>query len=189
PFGAGGNLPSGGVANNVVAYFQGQVLASDAIVSMANPTFSDARAKKVLGRSSGEQDLRTLDQLQVTDFAWIDQVNGPKGTQKKVIAQQVEKVLPNAVSRVSRPIPNIYENAAAVQFDSAHHELTLTTRKPHGLVRGDHVDVFTDSGDLTKVEVLAVPAPDSFVLADEKEARKAFVYGKWVDDFRVVDYD
>jgi hypothetical protein len=185
------NAPTqdGSVASATIAYFQGQVVSSDAICSMANPTFSDARAKKILGRSSGEQDLTTLDRLQITDFRWIDQAKGNTGVHKKVIAQEVEKVLPDAVSRLSKAIPSVYQHASTVNFDSNQKQLTLSLTKAHDLQPGDEVDVYTDRGDLQKTKVLRTPSAESFTIASEFDAKKAFVYGKWVNDYRVVDYD
>jgi hypothetical protein len=187
--GNGAGVPDGNLASFVVAYFDGDTVSSRSVFSMQTPTFSDARAKTVLGRSAGAEDLQTLDRLQVTDYRWIDQIKGPKGVQKKVIAQEVEKVLPNAVSCVRRPIPNLYQKAAAVQFDAQRGQLTLRLDQAHELQPGDRVQIYTDRGDLTEAKVLAVPATNTFIVAHDKEAKEAFVYGKWVDDFRVVDYD
>jgi hypothetical protein len=185
------NAPTqdGNVASATIAYFQGQVVSSDAICSMSNPTFSDARAKKILGRSSGQQDLTTLDRLQITDFSWIDQTKGNTGVHKKVIAQEVEKVLPDAVSRLSKAIPSIYQHASGVRYDSNQKLLTLSLNKAHDLQPGDEVDVYTEQGDLQKTKVLRTPSAESFTIASEFDAKKAFVYGKWVNDYRVVDYD
>jgi len=185
------NAPTqdGAVAAATIAYFQGQVVSTEAICSMLNPTFSDARAKKILGRSSGEQDLTTLDRLQITDFRWIDQTKGNTGVHKKVIAQEVEKVLPVAVSRISKAIPSIYQHASGVSYDSNQKQLTLSLNQAHDLQPGDEVDVYTEQGDLQKTKVLRTPSAESFTMASEFDAKKAFVYGKWVNDYRVVDYD
>ena len=185
------NAPTqdGTAASATIAYFEGQVVASDAVCSMSNPSFSDSRAKNVVGRSSGAQDLEILDRIQVTDFRWIDQTKGNSGIQKKVIAQEVEKILPNAVSRVEKAIPNVYQRAATVAFDSKQQRLSVSLNKAHEFQTGDEVDVYTDSGDLTKTRVLATPSANTFVIAAKGEAKEAFVYGKWVNDYRVVDYD
>jgi hypothetical protein len=67
--------------------------------------------------------------------------------------------------------------------------VTLRTGKPHDFKQGDLVDVFTDTGDLIKREVVATPSPETFTVACEGTPTSAFVYGKWVDDYRMVDYD
>ena len=174
---------------DVVGYFDGGVIASGSVASQENPTFSDIRAKTVLKRSSGAEDLVLLDQIQVTDFRWIDQARNSSSVQKKVIAQEVEQVLPNAVSRMAKAVPNVYQNASAVAYDAQQSQLTLTVNKAHDFQPGDQVDVFTDTGDLTKAEVLAVGSTNQFTIASKFPAKEAFVYGKWVEDYRVVDYD
>src|SRR5206468_9821459 len=122
------------------------IVSSQSIFSMQTPTFSDARAKTIVRRSSGQEDLQTLDRIQITDFRWIDQTKGNTGIHKKVIAQEVEEVLPNAVSRVTKLIPNIYQQAASMSYDAKQHRLTVSINKAHNLQTGDQVDVYTDRG-------------------------------------------
>jgi len=61
--------------------------------------FSDERSKIVHGVSNSENDLKIINEIEITDFNYIDPVKG-SGNQKKVIAQQVEKVYPSAVSLI-----------------------------------------------------------------------------------------
>ena len=187
--GNGAGVPDGNAAGNIIAYFEGDIVSSYSIFSMQNPTFSDARAKTIVRRSSGQEDLQTLDRIQITDFRWIDQTKGNTGIHKKVIAQEVEEVLPNAVSHVTKVIPNLYQQAASLSYDAKQHHLTVSINKAHNLQTGDQVDVYTDRGDLTKAKVLDIPSTNAFTVASEFEPKEGFVYGKWVNDYRVVDYD
>jgi hypothetical protein len=173
----------------VSAYFDGDVVAQVSVVSMNVTSWSDARAKNILGRSNSLEDLLKLDQLQITDYKWIDQKEDGGRVQKKVIAQEVEKVLPNAIKQMRKAIPNVYARATEVRYDPVSRRLTLTVAKPHDFKVGDKVDVFTERGDLIETPVLATPSPTTFVIVSEKGASGAFVYGKWVDDYRMVDYD
>jgi hypothetical protein len=68
--------------------------------------------------------------------------------------------------------------------------LTLTVPKPHGFAVGDMVRIIVaDAGSVEK-PVASVIDSRTFVLAGvEKAPGKVFVFGKKVDDFRVVDYD
>lgn len=152
-------------------------------------SWSDARAKRILRRSNSQEDLDLLKRIKITDYQWIDQVEDQGRVHKKVIAQEVEEVLPDAVSRMRKPIPNVYANAVKLEYDSAGKTLTVCLDKAHHFSAGDKVRVFTDKGDLDEVEVLVVPTPGSFTISCETEPSRAFVYGKWVDDYRKVDYD
>jgi hypothetical protein len=88
-----------------------------------------------------------------------------------------------------KALPSVYANATEVQYDPFSHRLILTVAKPHDFKVGDKVNIFTERGDLIETPVLATPSPNTFIVFSEKGAAKAFVYGKWVDDYRMVDYD
>ena len=156
---------------------------------MAVSSWSDARAKKVLGRSSGAHDLDTLNRIQITDYQWIDQNEDHGRHHKKVIAQQVEEIFPEAVARTEKAIPSVYEKATQVVYDATRHVLSFTLGKEHEFQPGDQVDIFTDRGDLKKAWVIETPTARTFTVAGTNEASGAFVSGKWVKDYRMVDYD
>ncbi len=172
---------------NVVAYFEGNTVTNGRVASQFVTSFSDGRAKKIISRSDGAEDLGKLNQLRITDYHWINQSTDGGKIHKKVIAQEVEKVLPNAITQMSQAIPNVYKKSTALNFESG--QLTLTVDQSHEFSVGDLVDVFTDAVELRKAKVLAVGSPTQFTIACEEEPKEAFVYGKWVDDFRTVDYD
>ena len=152
-------------------------------------SWSDARAKHILRRSDSREDLDLLNRIQITDYQWIDQMEDHGRVHKKVIAQEVEQVLPDAVSRMRKPIPNVYAKAVKLDYDPAAKALTVYLDKAHDFAAGDKIRMFTDKGDLDAAEVLFVSSPEIFVVFCEKEPSNAFVYGKWVDDYRKVDYD
>ncbi len=177
------------VTNSVVGFFDGDVMASQSLISMGSIQWSDARAKRILRRSDSREDLDLLKRIQITDYQWIDQLEDHGRVNKKIIAQEVEQVLPDAVSRMRKAIPNVYAKAVKVDYNSADKVLTVYLDKAHDFSTGDKVRMFTDQGDLDAAEVLSVASPDIFTVSCEKAATSAFVYGKWVDDYRMVDYD
>ena len=187
----GNNAPTQdiSVTNSVVGFFDGDVMASQSLISMGSIQWSDARAKRILRRSDSREDLDLLKRIQITDYQWIDQVEDHGRVNKKIIAQEVEQVLPDAVSRMRKAIPNVYAKAVKVDYDPATRALTVYLDKAHDFSAGDKVRMFTDQGDLDAAEVLSVPSPDIFTVSCEKAPASAFVYGKWVDDYRMVDYD
>jgi hypothetical protein len=95
-----------------------------------------------------------------------------------VIAQQVEKVFPQAVRKSESPIPDIFAEAAIT-----NGWVQLAT----DLTVGEKVKLLTKQGEI-QAAVTAVRA-DGFQVDTDVENGNVFVYGRIVDDFRVVDYD
>jgi hypothetical protein len=138
---------------------------------------SDKRVKNITQLSNNAQDLETLNNIQITDYTMKDVISEGNKKYKKVIAQQVEKVFPLAVGRTSNFIPNVYK------------KITLTNgRMPieNDLAVGDEVKLFMNDTQIN-VEVMAKDG-NTIKLATDYSG-EAFIYGKKVDDFRIVDYD
>jgi hypothetical protein len=108
--------------------------------------------------------------------------------QKKVIAQQVEQVYPQAVRQRREFVPDVYAMATVT---ASGDELILTMEKPHGLHPGDTVKLIDAHDGESNHAVLRVPDDRTFTLAagDQAPTDRLFVYGRRVDDFRVVDYE
>lgn len=140
--------------------------------------YSDERIKRVVGRSNPSKDLATLQGIEVTDYFYKDVVQHGVHPQKKVIAQQVERVFPQAVSRSTMVVPDILEEGA---FRDGW--VILKT----DLKAGDRVRLITDSEE--GVHDVLEAKGDSFRTAFKAAGDKVFVYGREVNDFRSVDYD
>jgi len=140
---------------------------------------SDERIKKVGGHSDGAADLKTLLGIEVTDYVFKDQIANGGQPQKKVIAQQVEKIFPQAVSQGTNTVPDIFKKAAIKDG-----WVSLTT----DLKKGDKVKLMDDKDAEAIHEVLEVKK-DKFRTAFKTEAKEVFVYGREVNDFRRVDYE
>lgn len=177
---------NGGNYSRVVAIFDGDILVDGDIASANGFTFSDARTKNILGRSEARKDLDILNKIRITDYRMIDRVTDDN-YYKKVIAQEVEEVFPQAVKTSRRVIPNIYEQAVNFRYEEG--QLTVTTGKLHDFASGDEVGLVTPEDPLAKFRVISVKDAHTFTVAAEKAPENVFVYGKYVDDFKSVDYD
>lgn len=139
---------------------------------------SDLRVKKDLQVSNGAADLEALLGIQITNYRFKDSMHLGSAPCKKVIAQQVESVFPQAVTKGSGEIPDIYQNATVrdgwVEIES-------------DLKAGEHVKLIDPKGE-SVVAVLEV-RPGAFRPEMDLKGDKVFVYGRQVDDFRRVDYD
>jgi hypothetical protein len=139
--------------------------------------FSDERIKRVAGRSDMQRDLAMLQDIEVTDYTYIDTVMNGSGKQKKVIAQQVEKVFPQAVNQSIDVVPDIYQKA---ELKDGWVQLATNLKK------GERVRLIGEK-EKGLYEVLEV-RDGAFRTAFLSEAEKVFVFGREVKDFRTVDY-
>ncbi len=173
----------------VSAYFEeGEVWVDSYLVAGNLTTTSDRRIKNIVGLSDHAADLTLLNRLRITDYTYIDQINNTPGVVKKIIAQEVEEVLPTAVTRSTKPIPNVYERATRVSFTNGL--VTVTMAKPHELpVTGGRLRLYTATNAALNPDVTVVDAHTVRFASTEAHANGLFVYGKYVDDFRSVDYD
>ncbi len=170
-----------GIVKGGSGSFSCAIYADGRVVAPEVDAFSDARLKHVEGISNGRQDLRTLMGIQITDYRMVDTVAEGTRQYKKVIAQQVERVYPQAVSRTSGTVPDIYTRAEAkagwIQF---------TKHLSPPLKVGDKVKLITGKSSALH-EVLEVK-PDGFRVKAPLDG-PVFVYGREVKDLRTVDYD
>ena len=166
---SGGTADPGG---NVSIYATDKVSAFELVLH------SDLRIKNVGGRSDNASDLSTLLGIEVTDYTYIDTLSKGRGKQKKVIAQQVEKVFPQAVNKQTDVVPDIYKKAS---LKDGWIEMKTDLKK------GERVRL-TDDKTTDVFEVLEV-AGGKFRTAFKPEGDKVFVYGREVKDFRTVDYE
>ena len=175
----------------IAAIFEGDVICNRHFFGIGLDTSSDARAKQILGMSDTAQDLATLMKLEVTDYRWIDRNLDGYRPHKRLIAQQVQSVFPQAVSisPMPKPIPSVYEMAAALKHDAKAQTLTITTKKAHDFKVGDRVDLFGDKTEMKETKVNAVVDEHRFVITCAEAPKSLFVYGKHVSDFHTVDYD
>lgn len=154
------------------------IWASNAIAGSHLVAHSDARIKNVIGASDSALDLDILNKIRITDYTHIDKIGQGDVPQKKVIAQQVEKVFPNAVGKSKGRVPDIYKMAKT---------------------SGGWVELETDLKVGERVRLIAEEKESSFDVLEVRDGAfrtefkplgdKVFVYGREVDDFRTVDYD
>ena len=166
------------------------IYASNAVYASEFDAYSDARIKDIVSVSNSSKDLEMLDALEVTDYTLKDKVKNGNKPFKKVIAQQVEIVYPQVVSKHVDFIPNVYavtskiektENGYLLSFANKHN-ISSTAKKLQLLIsEGTGLQEFDIVSRLSDYQVV--------IKAANLKADKAFVYGEEVDDFRTVDYE
>jgi hypothetical protein len=155
------------------------IWADNHIAAVEFNAFSDERIKNIQGRSDSASDLRTLLGIEITDYRYKDVIGKGNGAYKKVVGQQVEKVFPQAVSKQTDVVPDIYQQASIQDG-----WVTLTT----DLKKGERVKLITEKGEESIHEVLEA-TPDKFRVDFNREGDRVFVFGRQVNDFLTVDYD
>ncbi|NQX02505.1 tail fiber domain-containing protein, partial [bacterium] len=163
---------------NATVYFPHSIIADSRIKAGAFDVVSDVRIKNVQKISEGGEDLATLMKIQITDYLYKDEIANGKAPQKKVIAQQVETVFPQAVIQTTDSVPDLFKTAAV---KGGWVELATDLKK------GDRVKLIGKT-DQSVHEVLEV-RDGAFHPDGKMEDEQVFVYGREVNDFRSVDYD
>ncbi|HWE48406.1 MAG TPA: tail fiber domain-containing protein [Bryobacteraceae bacterium] len=139
---------------------------------------SDRRIKRALRLSDNALDLDILTRLRPTDYGYIDVAHYGDQRRKGLIAQEVESVFPQAVSKGTGVVPDIYKPA---EVHDGWVGLSTDLRK------GDRVKLI-DSKSEGVYEVTEVEK-DRFRANYSPGGDKVFVFGREVNDFRTVDYD
>ncbi|MCA0366395.1 MAG: tail fiber domain-containing protein [Bacteroidetes bacterium] len=162
--------------------FNYSIYASHRIAATEFNAFSDARIKDIKEISNNEKDLETLSKIEITDYQFKDKIGKGNGHYKKVIAQQVESVYPQAISKLTDCIPDIY------QLTSIENDFISLPN--HTLKVGEKVKlIFVTTQELVEVKEVnekgfKIVNPESSIVNQQ-----VFVYGREVSDFRSVDYE
>ena len=182
-----GNIGYLNVAGQVGHYNPGSwpysIYASNVISGQEFHAHSDERIKNIRGVSDSRSDLNTLLQIEITDYRMRDTLAYGSRLTKKVIAQQVEQVYPQAVTaNLTEVVPDIYRRAEA-----EGNWVMLAT----DLQVGERVKLITE----TASSIYTVTAVDAGRFQVELPSgagplsSAVFVYGREVDDFHTVDYE
>lgn len=181
------SLSRAGIANVPITVNVGvSIRAQGRIVCEEVDVLSDRRIKKEFTHSDPEADLRTLNQLRITDFRYKDEVAFGGKTHKGLIAQEVETVFPAAVSTHADFVPDIFTPSESVMV--AEGTMTITMKEYHGLNTDDVVRILTASGT-QEVSVTRISDRVFSVEAWEEDTSEVFVYGKKVNDIGTVNYN
>ena len=185
-----GYLNSSGNTGTSSGTYQYSILAGYRIVASEFNAVSDRRIKKDLRLTDNRSDLDILKKLRVTDYRHVDEIANGADYKKGFIAQEVEEVFSEAVTKSADFIPNIYAKSTSCSLSGEN--LTVVLAKNHGLKVGDELRLIDSLGN-KDLKVAAVSDEKTFTVEGWKKEAAApdwvFAYGKKVDDFRKVDYD
>ncbi|MDO7874716.1 tail fiber domain-containing protein, partial [Hymenobacter sp. ASUV-10] len=170
------------------------IRASGRVVGAEFNATSDRRLKAVIGLSNSAADLSLLTKLRITDYTMRDRAIYGGRQFKKVIAQEVEAVFPQAVHRQTGFLPDVYAVAASVQRAG---DSLVCISLPAGLTTaasaGQRLRLLVPTGSVvgTVAQTAAVGARQLLVRGAVALAGRAevFVFGLEHNDVRTVDYE
>ena len=165
----------------------GTILSHNALVAA-----SDSRIKTNVTPIDPDFALSQINQLVASTYTYIDTVQ--KGTRTKIgfIAQAVESVIGEAISQTNFVIPNVYTVSSEISFDAETKILNVKLSKAHQFSAGDKVRLITALYQNEYI-VSTIISDTEFQIDNWNPVdfgdnpNSIFVYGKWVNDYRVVD--
>lgn len=150
-------------------------------------TFSDSRIKENI--KPCDCGLDKINELNVVEYQYIDKTK-ESGERCGFIAQEVAKVLPNAVKNSTNFIPDYYKIVDKVSDNC------IKLEQNHGYVVGNRLKLINKDREYTiliyKIDIQyiyynVIGESGSVVIPDVDG--KYFLYGKEVDDFKQIDND
>jgi len=166
------------------------IMSSGRIYATEFDAYSDARIKNIIGISNSTRDLEIIKHLQISDYTLKDNFQHGNKTYKKVIAQQVEKVYPQVVSKHTDFIPNVYQLTSKIEKVTNGYLLYFAGKHHIGIDAKKLQLVLPGKDGMQQFNIVAIPDDKEVIIeAADLNADKIFVYGEEVDDFRTVDYE
>lgn len=165
---------------------------------------SDIRIKNINGVSNSAADLKTLNKIQITDYSMRDNVQDNQ-QYKKVIAQQVQSVFPEAVMNIGSEqyIANLYQ--LVDKYDVKANTIIIDLVKPieekdkNDIVSGAAIKFYLnekeDRKKMKEIKGTVSELNGNKLIITTKENidnalyDKLFVYGTKVNNLLSVDYD
>jgi hypothetical protein len=188
------SLPTYAIAG-VGAYIGNQTagLTPNIVLGITNSTlftsgfylYSDERIKKDIQPLENSLDL--INKINPISFKYIDFVQ--KGTINNygVIAQEIEKIIPEVVNSHKDYIPNIYKNV-----DKYDNDLLRLYIKTDELSLGDNIKIYDINNKYHYKKIIEIT--EDYIVIDEpienyEEGTDVFIFGKEVDEVKNVNYE
>jgi hypothetical protein len=162
---------------------------------------SDARIKNIIGTSCNAEDLETLNKIKVTDYTMRDKKVAGNSIFKKVIAQQLKEVYPQAVKSASLAqfIPNIYQKAESYTIHGNELTVNMATALTDTNIKTGSMCKFyvydkdgkekEMKGNITAFARKQMQISTSDTLNSDKLSSLMFIYGVEINDLLTVDYE
>jgi hypothetical protein len=147
---------------------------------------SDERIKKNITKIDNSLDV--IMKIKPCKFNYIDEVNNGTANVYGFISQEVEEIIPEAVSPQKEYIPNIY----CLGF-CLNNIITLSSRispvSPDIIKVGSNIKIIDYNGKEILCQITKIIGPDIFTVNSNFTTSKLFVYGTEINDLKTLDKD
>jgi hypothetical protein len=161
---------------------------SGSIVALSCETFSDERIKTNISPVNELEVFEKINKLNIVEYDYIED---EKRKRNGLIAQEVEKLFPQAVRTITSYIPDMMMNAKVTQVSGDNKYVLRTySDSTHVLNIDDMIKINAGGDRCVFGRVLQVDNNDLTVEINSQlsECQHVFIVGKLVDDFKAVDY-
>jgi hypothetical protein len=164
------------------------------MVALGFNATSDARLKTVIGLSDHAADLALLRRLRITDYTMRDRVQFGDQNFKKIIAQELEEVFPQAVHQHTGFLPDLFARPTQVQRQGEALLIALPAGLPEAAAAGQRLKLIGPAGEVLATLAEAVEAGSQQLLVTGADSmadtpEEVFVFGLEHTDVRTVDYE
>jgi hypothetical protein len=162
--------------SNVSAEFRSTIQVKGDIVGS-----SDNRIKKDIIDINSKNALNLISNINPKSFNYIDNIEKGFKNNYGFIAQDIIKIIPDAVKFTKDIIPNIMKKYR-IKDDIIETNEDLTSK----LLINDNIEIIDKDNKRNKYKILEISS--NYIKIDNKiEDNYGFIYGKEVDDFHILD--
>jgi hypothetical protein len=179
-YGAGN---TGEVSRNTVATFAGGFVACQSGFII----LSDQRIKSDIVTLDTTIGLELYRKLRVVKHSYIDKLSFGNITTYGFIAQEIQKLLPDAVIPKTDFIPSIYKMATIVNHETLHFDNPIKDMQQFNI--GTKLKCYDAKNEIVLATIKCVIDAQNIEIEEEITNDKLFVYGHSIDDFLQIDYD
>jgi hypothetical protein len=148
---------------------------------------SDQRIKSDIVTLDTTIGLELYRKLRVVKHSYIDKLSFGNITTYGFIAQEIQKLLPDAVIPKTDFIPSIYKMASIVNHQTLHFDNPIKDIQQFNI--GTKLKCYDAKNEIIWVTIKCVIDAQNIEIEEEITNDRLFVYGHSVDDFLQIDYD
>ena len=143
--------------------------------------FSDVRIKNNINNIDSIRSLELLRTLQPKTFNYIDDDKNHK-LSYGFIAQEVDNAFSDSISKNREVVPNVYSCCSVIQNVFTFKDYSITD-----LSQNDSIKIINASSTDQTVTIKKILDDHTFTINEKVEDGNYFIYGKYVDDFHVLE--
>ena len=165
------------------------IYCSGDVVGTAMRAYSDKRIKTNMHDMDNNESLIKLRNIKTKAFNYIDIISHSNQLHYGFIAQEVESVIPQAISKHKDFIPNIYDLADVLD----RFTISLKTKSTFSFVPDASgtilIKLYDASNNPIETKIKNIIDDKTFEIADNINDTQIFVYGQQINDLHTVDKD